>query len=380
MQTNYGIKGAQMTSSTGSIVARAAVARTVSAPAMLENIVVPAPGPGEARVKILASGVCHTDLSCMNGVFGTDGFPFLLGHEGAAIVESVGEGVTNVAEGDFVILAWRAPCGECRFCLAGKPNLCSASLNATQKMTAESDGAVLNAVLGIGTFCEYTLVHAKQCVPVSDQLPPEQMSLIGCGVMTGVGAALYSAKVEPGSSVAVFGCGGVGDSVIMGARQAGATTIIAVDLDPKKLEWAKAFGATHTLNPNDGDPVAAIKAITNGYGVNFSFEAVGRADTLKQAIFSRDLAGTCVLIGVAGPSAVLNDLSLGQFFDVGGNLRVSWYGDCLPTRDFPMLASWYEQGRLDLDRVVSRTMPLDGVNEAFDLMKAGETLRSVLVF
>lgn len=362
------------------IVARAAVARTVAEPATLENIVVPAPGPGEARVKILASGVCHTDLSAMSGVYGTDGFPFLLGHEGAGIVESVGEGVTNVAAGDFVILAWRAPCGECRFCRVGKPNLCSASLNASQKMTAESDGVVLNAILGIGTFCEYTLVHAEQCVPVSDQLPPEQMSLIGCGVMTGIGAALYSAKVEPGSSVAVFGCGGVGDSVIMGARQAGATTIIAVDLDPQKLEWAKEFGATHTVNPNDGDPVAAIKALTGGHGVNFSFEAVGRADTLKQAIFCRDLAGTCVLIGVAGPSSVLENLPLGQFFDVGGTLRVSWYGDCLPTRDFPMLASWYEQGRLDLDRVVSRRMPLDGVNEAFDAMKRGETLRTVLVF
>lgn len=369
-----------MTSSSSPIVARAAVARTASAPATLETIVVPVPGPGEARVRILASGVCHTDLSCMNGMFGTEGFPFLLGHEGAGIVESVGEGVSNVAAGDFVILAWRAPCGECRFCRAGKSNLCSSSLNATQKMTAKSDGAVLNAVLGIGTFCEYTLVHAQQCIPVSDQLPPEQMSLIGCGVMTGVGAALYTAKVEPGSSVAVFGCGGVGDSVIMGARQAGATTIIAVDLDDKKLDWAKAFGATHTVNPANGDPVQAIKDLTDGNGVNFSFEAVGRADTLKQAIFCRDLAGTCVLIGVAGPSSVLENLPLGQFFDVGGTLRVSWYGDCLPTRDFPMLASWYEQGRLDLDRVVSKRLPLESVNEAFDLMKQGETLRSVLVF
>ncbi|HEU0164493.1 MAG TPA: zinc-binding dehydrogenase [Thermomicrobiales bacterium] len=365
---------------TSEIIARGAIARQVNAPASIEEFVVPSPGPGEARIQILASGVCHTDLSCKNGLFGTDGFPFLLGHEGAGIVESVGEGVTNVAAGDYVILAWRAPCGECRFCRAGKPNLCSASLNATQKMHALSDGVELNAVLGIGTFCTHTLVHAKQCVPVSHELPPAQMSLIGCGVMTGVGAALYSAKVEPGSSVAVFGCGGVGDSVIMGARIAGATKIIAVDLDDRKLAWAKEFGATDLVNPRDGDPVEKIKELTGGHGVNFSFEAVGRADTLSQAIFSRDLAGTCVMIGVAGPSAVLPELPLGKFFDLGGSLRVSWYGDCLPTRDFPMLADWYEQGRLDLDRVVTKIITLDEVDEAFEAMHRGETLRSVIAF
>nr|MBA3642387.1 alcohol dehydrogenase catalytic domain-containing protein [Acidobacteriota bacterium] len=257
------------------IIARGAIAREVGKPSRIETIIVPAPGPGEARIRILASGVCHTDLSVRNGVFGTDGFPFLLGHEGAGIVESAGEGVTNVKEGDHVILAWRAPCGECRFCLAAKPHLCASSLNATTKMRAEDDGVELNAVLGIGTFCTHTLVHAKQCIPIDPSLPKGQMSLIGCGVMTGVGAALYTAKVEPGSSVAVFGCGGVGDSVIMGSRIAGATTIIAVDLDDTKLEWAKGFGATHLVNPTHGDPVQQIKDLTGGYGVNFSFEAVG---------------------------------------------------------------------------------------------------------
>ncbi|MGB3304822.1 MAG: zinc-binding dehydrogenase [Thermomicrobiales bacterium] len=362
------------------IIARGSIAREAGKPAEIEEIVVPAPGPGEARVRILASGVCHTDLSAKSGVFGPDVFPLLLGHEGAGIVESVGEGVTNVKEGDYVILAWRAPCGNCRFCLAGKPHLCAASLNATNRMTAKSDGVELNPVLGIGTFCTYTLVHSRQCVPVSAELPPEQMSLIGCGVMTGVGAALYSASVEPGSAVAVFGCGGVGDSVIMGARLAGATKIIAVDLDPRKLEWAKEFGATDLVNPNDGDPVAKIKELTGGFGVNYSFEAVGRADTLEQAIFCRDLAGTCVMIGVAGPTATLDKLPLGRFFDLGGSLRVSWYGDCLPTRDFPMLAEWYRQGRLDLDRVVTRRISLDEVEEAFEAMHRGETLRSVITF
>lgn len=362
------------------IVARGAIARVPNAPAGIEEFLVDPPGPGEARVQILASGVCHTDLSAKNAVFGTNGFPFLLGHEGAGIVVDVGEGVTNVAPGDHVILAWRAPCGECRFCRAGKPNLCAASLNATTKMRAKSDNVELNPVLGIGTFCTHTIVHAQQCVKVDADLPKSQMSLIGCGVMTGIGAAIHAARVEPGSSVAVFGCGGVGDSVIMGAKLAGATTIIAVDLDDRKLAWAKEFGATHTVNAKETDPVERIKEITDGYGVNFSFEAVGRADTLLQALFCRDLAGTCVLIGVAGPSSTLEHLPLGQFFDVGGRLQVTWYGDCLPTRDFPTLAAWYRDGRLDLDRLVTREITLDQVEDAFEAMHRGETLRSVIVF
>ncbi len=362
---------------TAPMTARGAIAREPGQPATIEEFTIDAPGPGEALVRILASGVCHTDLSAKNGVFGTSGFPFLLGHEGAGVVEQVGEGVTNVAPGDHVILAWRAPCGECRFCLVGKPHLCAASLNAEKRMRT-MDGEVLTPVLGIGTFCTHTLVHSKQCVPYDPALPPEQMSLIGCGVMTGVGAALYTAKVEPGSSVAVFGCGGVGDSVIMGSRLAGATTVIAVDIDPKKLEWAREFGATHTVNASEVDPVAAIKELTGGFGVNYSFEAVGRPEITLQAILCRDLAGTCTIIGVAGPNAVLNELPLGTFFDLGGALRVSWYGDCLPTRDFPLLATWYQQGKLDLDRVVTRVVGLDDVEDSFHAMERGETLRSVI--
>lgn len=363
-----------------SVIAKGAVARTIGGPSEIENIVVPAPGPGEARVRILASGVCHTDLSARSGVFGPDVVPLLLGHEGAGFVEDVGEGVTNVQEGDYVILAWRAPCGECRFCTAGKPHLCAASLNATSKMTAEKDGIELNPVLGIGTFCTHTLVHAKQCVPVNESLPPAQMSLIGCGVMTGVGAALYTGKVEPGSSVAVFGCGGVGDSIIMGARLAGATTIIAVDLDPRKLDWAKAFGATHLVDASAGNSVEQIREITGGNGVNFSFEAAGREETTMQALLARDLAGTCVVVGVAGPNSTMETVPLGKLFDLGGTIRFSWYGDCLPTRDFPMLADWYEQGRLDIDRVVTRKIGLEDVEEAFEAMERGETLRSVIMF
>lgn len=356
--------------------ARGVIARAPGEPGVIEEFTIDAPQAGEALVRILASGVCHTDLSAKNGVFGTSGFPFLLGHEGSGIVERVGEGVTNIKEGDYVILAWRAPCGECRFCHAGKPHLCSASLNAHAGMRT-MDGEVLTPILGIGTFCTHTLVHARQCIPVDKELPPEQMSLIGCGVMTGVGAAMYTARVEPGQSVAVIGCGGVGDSIIMGARLAGATTIIAVDIDPGKLEWAREFGATHTVNPRDGDPVAMIKEITGGYGVNASFEAVGRVETLETAIMCRDLAGVCVVVGVADQQAELQ-LPVAKFFDIGGSIRVSWYGDCLPTRDFPLLADWYSQGQLDLDRVVTRVITLEESEEAFHAMERGETLRSVI--
>jgi S-(hydroxymethyl)mycothiol dehydrogenase len=344
--------------------ARGVIAYKPGEPGVIEDFLIPSPGPGEALVRILASGVCHTDLSAKNGVFGTDYFPFLLGHEGSGIVQAVGEGVTNVAEGDYVILAWRAPCGECRFCRVGKPHLCASSLNATQKMTT-MDGTVLTPILGIGTFCTHTLVHAKQCIKIDKDLPPEQMSLIGCGVMTGIGAALYTADVQPGQSV------------IMGAKLAGATTIIAVDVDPRKLEWAKRFGATHIVNPKDGDPVAAIKEITGGFGVNASFEAVGRPETLLNAIWARDLAGTCVIIGVAGREAKV-EIPFAQFFDVGGSLKVSWYGDCLPTRDYPLLAAWYEQGKLDLDGVVTKVIALEEAEEAFHAMERGETLRSVI--
>src|SRR5215213_6530147 len=359
------------------ITARGAIARVPGAPASIEEFTIDDPGPNEVLVRILASGVCHTDLGVKSGTYGTDGFPFLLGHEGAGVIQAVGPGVTEHNIGDHVILAWRAPCGQCRFCRAGKPNFCCASLNAEKRMRT-LDGQLLNPVLGIGTFCTHTLVHANQAVPYDPALPAAQMSLIGCGVMTGVGAALYAADVQPGTSAAVFGCGGVGDSVIAGAKLAGATTIIAVDIDPRKLEWAREFGATHTVNPSDGDPVEAIKAITGGYGVNYSFEAVGRPDTTMQAIFSRDLAGTCVIIGVAGPQSTVDELPLGKFLDLGGNLRVSWYGDCLPTRDFPLLAEWYQQGRLDLDRVVTRIISLDEAEEGFHAMERGETLRSVI--
>ena len=356
--------------------ARGVVSRAAGEPVTVETVVVPDPGPGEAVVRVQACGVCHTDLHYREGAI-TDDFPFLLGHEAAGIVEEVGEGVTSVAPGDFVVIAWRAPCGTCRSCLRGRPWYCFASLNARQKMTL-ADGTPLSAALGIGAFVERTLVAAGLAVKVDPRARPAAAGLIGCGVMAGLGAALHTGGVQRGDTVAVFGCGGVGDAAIAGAALAGARTIIGVDVDARKLEWAKGFGATHVVDASSTDPVEAIKELTDGFGVDVAVEAVGRPETLKQAFFSRDLAGTLVQVGVPSPDMVV-DLPMIELFGRGGALKPSWYGDTLPTRDFPMLVDLYLQGRLDLDGFVSETIGLDDVEEAFAKMQRGEVLRSVVV-
>jgi len=357
--------------------AQGVIARVAGGPTTVEEFIVDDPGPGEVLVRIQASGVCHTDLMYKDGDV-DDKFPYLLGHEGAGVVEAVGPGVERPRVGDYVVLAWRAPCGLCRFCQIGLLHLCSASLNAEPRMHT-TDGLTLTPALGIGTFCTHTVVAASQAVPVPRDVPPAQASLIGCGVMTGVGAALYTAGVRRGSTVAVFGCGGVGISVIQGARLAHARQIIGVDIAANKLEWAQEFGATDVINGRETDPVERIKELTGGNGVDFSFEAAGRADTLEQALWCRDLAGTCVLIGVPMPGNTLQ-LDLPTFFGRGGALRVSWYGDCLPSRDFPMLSDWYTKGELDLDGLVTRRIRLEDTDEAFHAMHTGETLRSVIVW
>jgi S-(hydroxymethyl)mycothiol dehydrogenase len=353
---------------------RAVVARSKGAPVTVETIVVPDPGPGEAVVAIEACGVCHTDLHYREGGINDD-FPFLLGHEAAGRVEAVGEGVTSVAPGDFVVLNWRAVCGDCRACRRGRPWYCFSTFNAAQKMTLE-DGTELSPALGIGAFAEKTLVHAGQCtkVPESD---PAAAGLIGCGVMAGFGAAVNTAPVQKGDTVAVIGCGGVGNAAIAGARYAGARQVIAVDLDPRKLEWAKGFGATDIVTAG-GDVVQQLKDLTGGFGPDVVIEAVGRPETYKQAFEARDLAGTVVLVGVPNPTMTL-ELPLIEVFGRGGQLKSSWYGDCLPSRDFPLLVELWQQGRLDLDAFVSERIGLDEVEEAFAKMERGEVLRSVVV-
>ena len=351
------------------------IARAKGEPVSVETIVVPDPGPGEAVVAIQACGVCHTDLHYREGGIGDD-FPYLLGHEAAGLVESIGEGVTNVMPGDYVVLNWRAVCGDCRACRRGKPWYCFATHNATQKMTL-LDGTELSPALGIGAFCEKTLVAAGQATKVDPAAPASAAGLLGCGVMAGLGAAMNTGNVGRGDSVAVFGCGGVGDAAIAGARLAGASTIIAIDVDDRKLGWAKDFGATHTVNASSTDAVEAIRAATGGFGADVCIEAVGHPDVYKQCFEARDLAGTVVLVGVPRPDMTL-DLPYLDVFGRGGALKSSWYGDCLPSRDFPMLIDLYLQGRLDLDRFVSETISLDAVEEAFHRMERGEVLRSVV--
>ncbi|KWX05503.1 S-(hydroxymethyl)mycothiol dehydrogenase [Carbonactinospora thermoautotrophica] len=355
---------------------RGVVAREKGAPVSVETILVPDPGPGEALVKVQACGVCHTDLHYREGGI-SDDFPFLLGHEAAGVVEAVGEGVTEVAPGDFVILNWRAVCGQCRSCRRGRPWYCFDTHNARQKMTL-ADGTELSPALGIGAFVEKTLVAAGQCTKVDPAAPPTAAGLLGCGVMAGLGAAINTGEVTRGDSVAVIGCGGVGDAAIAGARLAGAAKIIAVDVDDRKLEWAKGFGATHTVNAKRQDPVEAIRELTGGFGADVVIDAVGRPETWKQAFYARDLAGTVVLVGVPTPDMKL-EMPLLDFFSRGGSLKSSWYGDCLPSRDFPMLIDLYLQGRLDLDAFVTETIALDEVEKAFEKMHRGDVLRSVVV-
>jgi len=355
---------------------RGVVAVAKGEPVRVETVLVPDPGPGEAVVAVQACGVCHTDLHYREGGI-TDEFPFLLGHEAAGRVAAVGDGVTSVAPGDFVVLNWRAVCGECRACRRGRPWYCFATHNAVQKMTL-SDGTPLVPALGIGAFAERTLVAAGQCTKVDDRARPEAAGLLGCGVMAGLGAAMFTGEVGPGDSVAVFGCGGVGCAAVAGARLAGATTVIAVDLDGRKLELARSFGATHTLDASSEDPVPAIQSLTGGFGADVCIEAVGHPSVFAQAFAARDLAGTLVQVGVPTPEMRL-DLPMIDFFGRGGRLKPSWYGDCLPARDFPTLIELYLGGRLDLDRFVSETIALDQVEEAFGRMERGEVLRSVVV-
>ena len=354
---------------------QAVVVKEKNAPAVIETILVPEPGPGEALVDVLTCGVCHTDLHYKLGGIGDD-FPYLLGHESTGVVSAVGPDVTDVKPGDRVILNWRAVCGTCRACAKGQPQYCFATFNATQKMTLE-DGTPLSPALGIGSFAEKTLVAAGQCTKIDDDVDPAAVGLLGCGVMAGIGAAMNTGEVKRGESVAVIGCGGVGIAAIAGAKLAGATTIIAVDIDPAKVELAKTLGATHGVVSSETDAVEAIRDLTGGHGADVVIDAVGRPETYKQAFYARDLAGRVVLVGVPTPEMTL-ELPLLDVFGRGGSLKSSWYGDCLPSRDFPMLVDQYRLGRLPLDAFVSERIGLGDVEAAFEKMHRGEVLRSVV--
>jgi S-(hydroxymethyl)mycothiol dehydrogenase len=360
---------------------KAVIARRKGEPVSVETINVPDPGPGEALVQVQTCGVCHTDLHYREGGINDD-FPFLLGHEAAGIVEAVGDDVTSVAPGDFVVLNWRAVCGDCRACNRGEPQYCFATHNATQKMTlAEGEGAgtPLSPALGIGAFAEKTLVAAGQCTRVDPSARAAAVGLLGCGVMAWLCSAINTGNVGRGKSVAVIGGGGVGVAAIAGSALAGASRIIAVDIDAGKLETATRMGATHTVNSSETDPVAAIQKLTDGNGADVVIDAVGRPETWKQAFYARDLAGTVVLVGVPTPDMKIPEIPLIDVFGRGGSLKSSWYGDCLPSRDFPMLVDLYQQGRLDLDAFVTEEIGIGDVEAAFDRMHSGDVLRSVVI-
>lgn len=355
------------------------IARSKGAPVELVDIVIPDPGPGEAVVDIETCGVCHTDYHYREGGI-SDDFPFLLGHEAAGRVSAIGEGVTHVAVGDFVVLNWRAVCGECRACVRAEPWYCFNTFNATQKMTLE-DGTELSPALGIGAFAEKTLVHAKQCTKVDPSADPAAVGLLGCGIMAGLGAAMNTGNVTRGDSVAVIGCGGVGTAAVVGAKLAGASTIIAIDRDPKKLVAAQKLGATDVIDSSGLDEagvVAAVQELTDTFGADVVIDAVGRPETWRQAFYARDLAGTVVLVGVPTPEMTL-EIPLLDVFGRGGSLKSSWYGDCLPERDFPMLTDLYLQGRLPLDEFVSERIGIRDIEQAFATMAGGDVLRSVVV-
>lgn len=361
---------------------RAAVLNDPGKPVEVIDITIDDPGPNEVLVKLVASGVCHTDLHVknMNGL-GMP-FPILLGHEGAGIVEAVGEGVTTLKPGDPVVLAYRAPCEQCPACLRGDPRRCWMALRPKQRIHRKSDGALLSQVLRCGTFSTHTVVHAKAAIKMPDNMPLDKACLIACGVVTGVGAALNTAPIFPGANVAVFGCGGVGISVIQGARLAHAKRIIAVDLSYTKLKWALEFGATHTVNANDSDAVAVVREIADGVGADFAYEAVGIPKTIEQAIASLAYAGTAVHIGLPDDEQKVT-LNFGNI-DTGiywnkATLKVCHCGDALPSNDFLLLAQLYLQDKLKLDEMVTAKITLDQVNEAFHAMESGDVLRSVIM-
>lgn len=360
---------------------KAVISRAKNEPVELTDIVIPDPGDNDVIVRIQACGVCHTDLAYRDGGI-TDDYPFLLGHEAAGVVEQVGDRVTHVEVGDYVVLNWRAVCGQCRACKKGEPKYCFDTHNASKKMTL-ADGTELEAALGIGAFAEKTLVHEGQCTKVNSEADPAVAGLLGCGVMAGLGAAVNTGEVKRGESIAVIGVGGVGMAAIAGAAVAGATKIIAIDISDAKLARAKEeFGATHTINSSglsDDELVEKVQEINGGFGVDVAVDAVGLPQTYKQAFYVRDLAGRVVLVGVPTPEMTL-ELPFLDVFSHGGALKSSWYGDCLPERDFPMYVDLYQEGRFPLDRFVDERIGIDGVEEAFEKMKQGEVLRSVVEF
>lgn len=368
------------------VSAQACLLEEPGAPAVVREVLIDPPGTNEVLVRVVASGVCHTDLTVKalhgNGMK----FPIVLGHEGAGYVEQVGEGVTHLQPGDPVVIAYRAPCEQCPACRRGDPRRCYMALRPGQRIRRASDGAPCSQVLRCGTFATHTVVHAKAAIKMPSAMPLDRACLIACGVITGVGAALNTTPVHRGGRVAVIGCGGVGLSVIQGAVLAGASQIIGVDINPVKLGWAREFGATHEVNAREVDPVAEVRRLTeDGWdgGVDYAFEATGIPVCTEQAIKMLSYGGTATTIGFPAQtdSVTLNlgDMATGVYWNKAA-LRVCHCGDTLPSHDFPMLADLYLKGKLELDRMITRKIGLGDVEDAFHEMETGDVIRSVIEF
>ena len=358
---------------------KAAVLYEPRTPLVIEELELDEPGPGEVLVKMAASGVCHSDWHVVKGEWGHVPLPTVLGHEGAGIVEAVGPNVTHVRPGFHVVLSWKPSCGVCEMCQKGWPNLCSREFAGSSKLRVRGSGKEINQMGGLGTFGAYQVLPEIAVVPIDSDVPMEQASLVGCGVMTGVGAAINTARVQPGTTVAVFGCGGVGLNCMQGAAIAGATMIIAVDLLDNKLEMASEFGATHTVNASQDDPVARIKEMTGGQGVHYAFEAIGLVEApFVQSLLCTRSRGVTVWVGHAPLNTKVTIDA--QDLIMEKTLIASMYGSARPQIDFPRLLTLYKAGKLKLDELVSRRFPLEEVNTAFEVLSRGEVARSVLTF
>jgi Zn-dependent alcohol dehydrogenase len=365
-------------------VARVAIVDRAGGDVTIEAVSIDPPGPGEVEVRLAASGVCHSDRWAIeHGNWGAVPFPMYLGHEGAGVVEDIGPGVTTVAPGDRVVISWAVPCGSCRACARGAPRRCPHEIEQPPRLHRGPDAAVLTGVLSCGTLGSHTVVQERQAIPMPDGIPLSRACLLGCGASTGVGAAIQTAKVWPGATVAVIGLGGIGLSALQGARIAGAARLIAVDVVPAKLEWAVRFGATDVVDAGTHDPVDAVRELT-GNGVDVAFEAVGRPECVTQALSMLTHAGIAVAIGVPPvPSALLLDWNGGvrSAYPKKVTLTVTDGGDPIPSEDFPRMARWYLDGSLDLDAMVTRELAFTEADlaDAFRAMLAGEVIRSVVV-
>ena len=364
---------------------RAAILFEVGQKLEVREVDVQDPGPGEVRIQMVAGGVCHSDLYVMTGHLSAP-LPAILGHEGAGIVADVGAGVTSVRPGDHVIPLWRLSCGECEYCTGGRPALCPAGteirwsgrlLDGTSRF--KLDGQEIKHFAGVSSFSNYTVLPEKAVLKIPDDLPLERAALLGCAVITGFGAVVNAAQVRPGRTVAVFGVGGVGINVVQGAVLAGAEKIIAVDLLESRLEHAKRFGATHVVNASAGDPVEQIRDLTGGRGVDYAFEVIGLPITMRQAYDCLAKRGVAMVVGITPTTAEVTVPSLSLVYEERV-LTGSLYGSAAPKTDIPRLIDLYRAGSLMLDELLTRSYPIEEINQAYDALQSGETLRSVVTF